>query len=92
MPGVAVLILDVADVDPGFEQVRPVVAVQTLPSQATVERLDVAVVPTAARRDVRHPALPAQNACSAWEMSADPLPIRSTLGGPPPRSTPTARG
>jgi hypothetical protein len=42
---VIVLVFEVTDHHAGFEQIRPVVAVETLLPQAVVERFDVAVVP-----------------------------------------------
>jgi hypothetical protein len=48
---VVVLVLEVADHHPGFEQGRPVVAVEALLPESVVERFDVAVVPRGTGRD-----------------------------------------
>lgn len=54
---VVVLVLEVADDHAGLEQGVPVVAAQALLPKSAVERVDVAVVPRAARRDENQPGL-----------------------------------
>lgn len=57
--GAALLAPEIADYDAGFEQARPAVPVEALPSQSVVERFDVAVVPRRTRRMYESPTLPA---------------------------------
>ena len=49
---VAVLVFEVADNHPGFEQTVPMVAIEALLAQPIVERFDVAVVPGRSGRKV----------------------------------------